>query len=301
MWTCGRSPLIVIEPLGGLGNQLFTYVLGLENATRLQTELHVDLFNFVNYEWHDYELGSFKSSISGELERSFLNRTLDRLPGHRYFPRRQFALEDNELFASKFLKVPDGTRLRGYFQSWKYFESVGNVIQSELWDLVSPSKAFLEKKVELESGAPWIAVHVRLGNYQTLPSMGLAGRAYYRRAVKLLRDLGHHEPIMVFTDSPEVIGEMGLFGDIEDWMIFQGDPALTPLETLLLMSLADHLVIGNSTFSWWAAWLGRDVAGRKVIYPRPWLDRFPRDDRDLPMPEWICLSREETVLRGRRT
>lgn len=301
--------MIVIEPLGGLGNQLFTYALGLENATRLRTELHVDLFNFVNYEWHDYELGLFNSSISGEIERSFSTRTLDRtgerLRGHRFFPRRFFprrrlAVEDTRLFDTKFLRVSDGTRLRGYFQSWKYFESVGNVIQRELWDLVSPSMAFLEKKLELERGAPWIAVHVRRGNYQTIPSMGLAGHAYYRRAIKLLRDLGHRERILVFTDSPEVIGEMGLFGDIDDVSIFQGDPALTPLENLLLMSLAEHLVIGNSTFSWWAAWLGRDVAGRKVIYPRPWLNRFSAHDRDLPMPEWICLSREETVLKQRR-
>lgn len=305
--------MIVFEPLGGLGNQLFTYALGLENATRLRTGLHVDLCNFVNYEWHSYELGGFNSSISGEIQPSFLSkifkrlpgqwrvkrflsRVLQRLPGHWYFGLRKLALEDDERFATKFLEVPDGTRLRGYFQSWKYFESVGHVIQSELWDLVSPSKAFLEKKLELESGAPWIAVHVRLGNYQAIPGMGLAGRAYYRRAVTLLRDLGHREKILVFTDSPEVIGKMGLFEDVDDWHIFQGGPDLTSLETLLLMSLADHLVMGNSTFSWWAAWLGRGVAGRRIVYPRPWLDFSPRDDRDIPMPAWICLSREENIL-----
>ncbi len=197
--------MIVFEPLGGLGNQLFTYALGLENATRLRTELFVDCSNFLNYEWHNYELGSFKNSISGEVAPSVLSRTLDRLPGHRFFPGRKLEVEENELFATKFLKVPDGTRLRGYFQSWKYFQSVGNVIQSELWNLVSPSRAFLETKLELESGAPWIAVHVRLGNYQNLPSMGLAGKAYYRRAIRLLRDLGCRERILVFTDSPEQI------------------------------------------------------------------------------------------------
>lgn len=288
--------MIVIEPLGGLGNQLFTYALGLENATRLRTELFVDLSNFVNYEWHNYELASFNNSISGEVAPSFLSRTLDRLPGHRFFPRGKLEIEDNQLFAPKFLKVTDGARLRGYFQSWKYFESVGDTIQGELWDLVSPSSAFLEKKLELERGAPWIAVHVRLGNYQNLPSMGLAGQAYYRRAIKLLRDLGHRDQILVFTDSPEVIGEMGLFEDIDDWNIFRGDPVLSPLETMLLMSLSDHLVMGNSTFSWWSAWLGRGVAGRRIVYPRPWLDFSPRDDRDIPMPAWICLSREENIL-----
>lgn len=52
-----------------------------------------------------------------------------------------------------------------------------------------------------------------------------------------------------FTDLPEVMGEVGLFADIDDWNIFQGDPALAPLKTLLLIFFADHLGIVNSTFS----------------------------------------------------
>ena len=295
-WNGSGRELIVIEPLGGLGNQLFTYAVGLDNATRIGTELHVDLSNFRDYEWHDYELGSFGNSISGQIDRGLYGGKLQRLPGSRFIPWLKVASERSELFSPQFLRVPDGTRLRGYFQSWKYFESVGNLIQRQLWDVSNPSRSFLDKKAELQNGRPWVGVHVRLGNYQTIPSMGLAGREYYSRALGLLRHLGHHERVMVFTDSPDAVGAMGLFDSDDDWSFFEGDSTLSPLETMLLMSLSAHLVIGNSTFSWWAAWLGRDVPVRKVVYPRPWLDRSPRDDRDLPLPEWICLSRERHLL-----
>jgi hypothetical protein len=35
------------------------------------------------------------------------------------------------------------------------------------------------------------------------------------------------------------------------------------------MSLASHHVIANSTYSWWAAWLG-DKPGQRVIMPGRW-------------------------------
>ncbi|MDA9116980.1 alpha-1,2-fucosyltransferase [Pontimonas sp.] len=63
------------------------------------------------------------------------------------------------------------------------------------------------------------------------------------------------------------------------------------METMLLMSEAAALVIGNSTFSWWAAYMGQ-AEKRPVIYPRPWLAREDFDDRDLFYPEWIGLGRE---------
>jgi hypothetical protein len=57
------------------------------------------------------------------------------------------------------------------------------------------------------------------------------------------------------------------------------------------MSLASHLIMANSSFSWWAAWLG-DSEVRTVIYPRPWIDFRFINDRDLPLPNWIGLGRE---------
>jgi len=35
------------------------------------------------------------------------------------------------------------------------------------------------------------------------------------------------------------------------------------------MSMCDHHIIANSTFSWWAAWLDTK-AGRRVIAPSQW-------------------------------
>lgn len=295
--------MIVIEPLGGLGNQLFTYAVGLANATRLGTELVADLRNFKNYEWHDYELGSFANSIRREISEDSAPKSV--ASGMvRFFPSREnppanaslpaiVEQEENNLFSQRFLEAGNNSRLRGYFQSWKYLEPVSVALDQQLWALTKPSQWFLEKTEELRNREPWIGLHIRLGNYQDLEEMGVVADIYYRRALWLLRDLGVDREVFIFTDSPEVLERRNFLVEGFSPQLFKSDPGSTPLENMLLLSLSEHLIMANSTFSWWAAWLGRNNGSqRRVIYPRPWINLQSWDDRDLQRPEWIGLSRD---------
>lgn len=293
----------MIEPLGGLGNQLFTYAVGLANAKRLGTELVADLRNFENYEWHDYELGCFANEIGSEITSDpAVKPSTTRMS--RFLRRRDkksageglpiiVEKEENNLFSQRFLSVPNNSRLRGYFQSWKYLEPISEALDQQLWTLTKPSRWFLEKSEELRKREPWIGLHVRLGNYQNLEEMGVVADAYYRRALELLRDLGVNRKVLIFTDSPEILEQRDFLLQEFSSELFETDTASTPLENMLLLSLSEHLIMANSTFSWWAAWLGRkNGAERRVIYPRPWINLQSWDDRDLQRPEWIGLSRE---------
>jgi hypothetical protein len=69
-------------------------------------------------------------------------------------------------------------------------------------------------------------------------------------------------------------------------------PSLDALDEMLLMSRAPALVTANSSFSWWAAWLG-DRPGRPVVAPRPWFDDPSIDARDLLPPHWLTLDRRD--------
>ena len=293
--------MITVEPVGGLGNQLFSYGLGLANATRLGVDLAVDLSRFRKYKWHEYQLDTFESSITQTNFGDFTSRAEGlvaslalRIPVIRPDVLRigRLNVEIENRFEPKLLQLAEGDRLRGYFQSWKYLEGVAGKLRDQVTSIRNPGEWFLSKRRELENLGPWIGLHMRLGNYLSLDGMGVAGEHYYSRALGLLRAMSIDLPVVVFSDSPDIAKKSTLWREPTE--VYFVDPPLgsTPLESMILLSEAHHLIIGNSTFSWWAGWLDDNSPYRTVIYPRPWLDLPQWNDRDLAVPGWIGLSRE---------
>ena len=284
---------ITIEPLGGLGNQLFTYATGRALAVRRGTDLVADLRNFEGYDWHSFELDSFASNLT-VVEADGRYRSLEgkaqRIARRLGFRQRALVEETSTIFNRGVLDAPDGSRLRGYFQSWRYFADVGHIIREEVREVSNPSSWFERTRRELATAPPWLAIHVRRGNYVDIPNMGLVRASYYEQATELVTRLVGELPIVVFTDEPAHLSAALGSNLLERCRVIDSPPDSRPIETLVLMSDAQHIVTANSTFSWWAAWLG-ERESRFVICPRPWLDDPFYNDRDLIPPPWISLVR----------
>jgi hypothetical protein len=74
----------------------------------------------------------------------------------------------------------------------------------------------------------------------------------------------------IFSDDPEWC--RSAFREDDVVIIDSGSAGKNPLHDLHLMSLASHHIIANSTYSWWAAWLG-DKPGQQVVMPDRWYAR----------------------------
>ena len=91
-----------------------------------------------------------------------------------------------------------------------------------------------------------------------------------------------------------------MFSDDPDWAraelpldalaAFVTGNAESPEQDLALMRACKHHIIANSSFSWWAAWLGSSPE-QIVISPTPWHASTKLDGRDLAVSRWRYISR----------
>ena len=300
------TPPITVSIMGGLGNQLFQFATGLEVATRVQAPLRFDL------SWFDqslrrsagglvlrpYELAGIADDIEashpstgrftelGRHSRDVFVRRGARIVNR--LPLRAYA-ESGPDFDPRVLELPVGTHLWGYFASWRYFPTVAGDIRRRL--LHSPSLSTWATDQSSQAVADdAIALHVRRGDYLALASTyGHVAPDYYRRALEVIRTQGHGGPIWLFSDDPDGAQEF-LNGQVFPDHVLRPPAEATSLDSLCVMSAATSLVIANSTYSWWAAFL-QDRPGRTIVAPRPtWAKGGAREPRDSLLPHWLTVD-----------
>lgn len=308
MWVCATmgaqgvpgERLIIVRLRGGLGNQMFQYACGRAVSARTGGLLTLDLHGLLDrrpragFTCRDFELHPFRIRIdlASPREVSWLGPTLGerlwaRLRRQPVRSRRVLRERLPGAFRSAVLTTPGPVLLDGYWQDARYFEDIAGVLREEfrLWQSPVGDAAELER--EMLAGTS-VCVHVRRGDFLNFPEAVLPVE-YFRRAHGLIRQLVPEASFWVYSDDVawcrEALGFLAprrIVG--ED--AFGGSPALHQY----LMSCCHHFVVSNSTFSWWAAWLGAHP-GKRVIAPARWFrsgDVPPEAEAIVPR-DWIRL------------
>jgi hypothetical protein len=164
--------------------------------------------------------------------------------------------------------------LVGYFQSHVYPDYLAGKVQIEYMDNGIVSKFDTDPKVDK------IAIHIRLGDYLKEDSFGIPDEQYYLKAIAMIAN-SEDKVIDLFTNSPELV--VDYFPNLP-WskIVIRYSTNQSSIQVLSQMSRYRYLVIGNSTFSWWAAYLAGGA--EKVIYPSPWF-------KELATPSMLCPER----------
>lgn len=266
-----RSELTVVSPVlaGGLGNQMFEVAAAAALAKDNNALLVINPTEHI--------LPNQGRNINNYVNNVFSRIILDRNPPVRT------DIKVESIYHQPIPYQPN-CRLWGHFQSFKYFDHHREYIKG-LFGATMDVEEDLERRYFLEDAAKVTAIQVRRGDYVKFPQHHpLLPAEYYVKAVK---EAGSGD-VWIFSDDIEWCKQNLNFGDTtryvkdEDFM------------EMYLMSLCKNIVISNSSFGWWAAYLQRVSPDRHVFVPSVWFGRAIIADgfkmEDLILPDWNIVT-----------
>lgn len=292
--------MIRIVMLGRLGNNLFQYALGRVLAEKHGVPLVMDGSWFNAEGWGQVKClkllpGPAAGAVKIVRRCSLGARVLLKVTGKHYWEYRGVpVLRENERdqsFDPSFMDAPGDCMLFGYFQTPLYFQGFENTLREEL----STRDLGLEKGCETladqlrKPGS--VAVHIRRTDYADNPDLDLCGFEYYRQAMSRMRDTVSGARFFIFSDDP---AWCDVHHTGHDAQVVTHRKSASPLTDLHLMSLANHHIIANSSYSWWAAWLG-EKPGQKVIMPAQWFGRINAPIEEKRREGWEIAGGKESI------
>jgi len=270
--------VIICDPIGGLGNQLF----------QIANVISIALDNKADWVIHKrkiipmYAFGH-RDVYWNNLFKNINAITIDLKKGYKYIePKFSYQKIIPNIYTPR-------TVLCGYFQSYKYFEHNKDKVLDLLInkEIIHESQLILDnikhelKQKNINKEFEYVSVHVRRGDYLKFPKVHhVLDISYYKETIDKFNK--NNTFFLIFSD------------DI-DWC----KNNITPIcpynilvknkdyNDLLLMSLCDHNIIANSSFSWWGAYLNSNI-NKQVYYPKKWFnEEGAQDTQDLCPSKWI--------------
>jgi hypothetical protein len=268
--------MIGIFATGQMGNQMFEYAFVYSASKKLNTSFFMyggESLRYFNL-YEDLEKNTRRNILCYSVKKllknpSFLFQCLKKGKN----PLRLFLNweiknnlvkwditfdENNYLFTD----IRDDVLYQATFQSEKYFENCKEDIRKAFTIQDQYKIPFLKNKSHLFNKKS-IVVHLRRTDYSKLGSDETGGAdlilpsSFYKKCLTMIPDTDDCNVIFISDDIEYVKNE---FGTKKNYF-FENNDSITDFQ---LMLYADIVIIANSSYSWWGAWLNEKKD--KVIY-----------------------------------
>jgi hypothetical protein len=262
---------MIVQLMGGLGNQLFQYAFGRSVSLARNLPLFFNKGKTKDDTHIQYMMDTY------DLDLKFDNR------------RDEIYFESGMPFDPSALVASPTALYFGNWQSEKYFNEP--VIRKEL----SIPKGYPSEKnlhwAEWAQSRDSAFIQVRRGDYlnpTTKEYHGCQSLDYYLAGAELIKDKRPLTQFLVFSDDPAWC-EANFPSDftVVKENIWQDRTAQWDL--WIMSHCTAGGVMANSSFGWWAAWLGDEQKDRVVVAPKKWFDQAKVDERDIIPERWVRI------------
>ena len=273
------SRFLEVQLAGGLGNQLFQLAYGISLSLGMGS--HVRFLEPVKgrtvaIEWlgistrvpHAFWLENEEIGIVTYTECNCLVSSIYKEPSFVSRPITDFKTNTN---------------ISGYFQSESFFIDNQAVIQKYILDRLSLTSDYTL------NDASAINLHVRLGDFyrsrRARKFHGLINDSYISKALSRFNFFSHESELRIITDDPDSLqktipNSLRLASTVIS--------SSSALKDLRILTESSSLIISNSTFSWWGAYL----SSAKVIAPAKW---FAGEYSDLNLSKFLYPASWEII------
>lgn len=257
--------------MGGLGNYLFqiaaAYSYGLKHG-------HTPVFNFKLASKVHRSIDAYSENILRNINQiNSVDQATSKNMAESSFHYNEIPVYDGNVYIS------------GYRQTSKYFEGFDSEIKT-LFSCDDKTRQSIYSKFPFfkTKEHKTCSIHVRRGDYVKLQNVHpVQGLNYFMKAV---RNVPKDCFFMIFSDDPQWCKE-NFDGLLSNYQIIEGQ---SDIEDLYTMSMCDHNIICNSTFSWWSAFLNENK-DKIVVAPKRWFgpELASHDTKDIYQDNWIKI------------
>lgn len=280
---------------GGLGNQLFQVAAAKSlnpkeiklitsvGNPRLNSEGKAEVLSLdIGVEISEYSIkhqNHFISKVFGYLLRSSILPTkFERLFSRiifRWIAEKiiNYEINDNchihyseDIGYTPILRKSKNIFLIGYFQSYKYLDIVRSLYTNSNVSIFNEKLKLPIANIKFNYSK--LIVHFRLGDYRNDKSFGVIHPSYYSIAINYLISKYYFDEIMIFSDEIDVARKL-LKVEFTRQVTWVDPLEHNTYSSFQLMRTGKAFIIGNSTFSWWAASLAI-MKPAIVVAPDPW-------------------------------
>jgi hypothetical protein len=278
--------MIIVKLMGGMGNQMFQYAFARALSLKTNTEFKIDL-SFLkrrdlgeNFTYRDFDLDIFNIP-----ENIIIQTPIDNLQN---ISEKMFSYSQDTVNVIE-QNIGVEVYLDGYWQSYKYFEEFNDDIKKD-FSFKNPIKnnenTNIKNMVNDIMMSNSIMVNIRRADYLNNNFHGVMGVDYINEASKIIESKINNPKYFVFSDDIFWCKEnLKLDNMVIVDHEYKGDRFGLYLQ---LMKSCKHFIIPNSTFAWWAAWMG-DNKNKIIISPKSWFTNSNINTNDLIPSNWIRI------------
>jgi hypothetical protein len=246
---------------GGLGNQMFQIAVSSSLAIS-------------NNDTYSYNFEDCYTPNQGNKSTKYVNNIFKNIPNHSRYNFENFYNEPKFSFSE--ITYKENLLLNGYFQSEKYFKKNSDIIKKLFYineeDIKNVSTKYDTKNLT--------CVHVRRGDYLKFKDFHFTCDInYYKNAINLINDT----KFIFISDDIDWVkstfkSDNFLYSDLNDEIL-----------DLTLITMCKNVIISNSSFSWWGAYLNSNNG--KIIAPKKWFGPSGhKDTQDVIPNDWIIID-----------